>query len=92
MEDKDIKQLIREIHAQLKPISELSASVVIRAELQSYTEDLYNQLVQLAYDNIAFLAQLELDQVVDASLLASRDKLVVRAQHLVLDSPNTTQT
>ncbi len=88
MDDKVVKQLILEIHQQLKPISELSASVVVRAELQSYTEDLYNQLVQLAYEGIEFLAQLEVGQVVDANLLARRDELVARAQRMVLDAPN----
>lgn len=90
MDDRAVKQLIREIHEQLKPISELSASVVVRAELQSYTEDLYNQLVQLTYENIGFLTQLELGQVVDATLLVHRDDLVGRAQHFVLDAPAQT--
>ncbi|GAC1485929.1 MAG: hypothetical protein NVS2B12_40810 [Ktedonobacteraceae bacterium] len=79
MEDKTIKQLIAEIHQQLKPISELSASIVVHAELQYYTEDLYNQLVQIAYEGIDFLAHLEVGQVVTEDLLARRDELVGRA-------------
>ncbi len=88
MEDKTVKQIISEIQQQLKPISELSASVIVQAELQSYTEDLYNQLVQITYEGIDFLAQLEMGQVVTADLLARRDELVGRAQHLILDAPN----
>ena len=88
MEEKTVKQIISEIQLQLKPISELSASVVVQAELQSYTEDLYNQLVQIAYEGIEFLSQLEVGQVVTTDLLARRDELVGRARHLILDAPN----
>ncbi len=88
MEDKAVRQIISEIQQQLKPISELSASVIVQAELQSYTEDLYNQLVQITYEGIEFLAQLEVGQVVTADLLARRDELVGHAQHLILDAPN----
>lgn len=88
MEDKTVRQIISEIQQQLKPISELSASVIVQAELQSYTEDLYNQLVQITYEGIDFLAQLEMGQVVTAELLARRDELVGHAQHLILDAPN----
>ena len=88
MEDKTVRQIISEIQQQLKPISELSASVIVQAELQSYTEDLYNQLVQITYEGIEFLTQLEVGQVVTADLLARRDELVGRAQHLILDAPN----
>lgn len=88
MEDKTVKQLVAEIQQQLKPISELSASIIVQAELQSYTEDLYNQLVQIAYEGIEFLAQLEVGQVITTDWLARRDELVGRAQRLILDSPN----
>jgi hypothetical protein len=88
MEDRTVKQLILEIHHQLKSVSELSASVVVRAELQSYTEDLYNQLVQLTYEGVKFLTQLEVGQVVTTELLMRRDDLVGRTQHLILDAPN----
>lgn len=88
MEDRTVRQLVSEIQQQLKPISELSASVIVQAELQAYTEDLYNQLVQIAYEGIEFLDQLEMGQVVTADLLMRRDELVGRAQHLILDAPN----
>ena len=88
MEERTVRQLISEIHQQLKPISELSASVVTQAELQSYTEDLYNQLVQVAYDGIGFVSQLEPGQVFTAEMAKQRDELVARAQRLILDAPD----
>lgn len=91
MEERTVRQTLVEVHRQLKSISELSASIVTQAELQAYTEDLYNQLVQICYDGIDFLGTLELGQVVTQDLLTERDKLVARAQRLILDAPNARQ-
>ncbi|GER88073.1 hypothetical protein KDW_22350 [Dictyobacter vulcani] len=88
MEDKTVRQLVEEIHQQLKPLSELSTSVVMQAELQSYTEDLYNQLVQICYEGIDFLSKLEVGQVVTAEYVTRRDELVSKARRLILDAPN----
>ncbi|GCE26740.1 hypothetical protein KDA_22240 [Dictyobacter alpinus] len=88
MEEKTVRQLVTEIQRQLKPLSELSTSVVMQAELQSYTEDLYNQLVQICYEEVDFLSRLEVGQVVTADVLSRRDELVSHARHLILDAPN----
>ncbi|GCE19079.1 hypothetical protein [Dictyobacter kobayashii] len=88
MEDRPVKQILAEIHQQLKPLSELAASIITQAELQAYTEDLYNQLIEVAYDGIAFVTSLEVGQVITQEEIDERDKLVARAQRLILDAPN----
>ena len=72
----------------LKPVSELSQEIVTRADLQAYTEDLYNQLVSLAYEGMDFLRNTELEQVISPEWILKRDELVNRAERLVLDAPN----
>ena len=91
MEEKSVKQILAEIHEQLKPISELSVSIVMQAELQSYSENLYNQLVQLAYEGIGFLEEFKAGDVVSEEWIAKRDDIVARAQRLILDAPNAKQ-
>jgi hypothetical protein len=88
MEDKTTKQLLADIVWLLKPISELSQEVVTRADLQAYTEDLYNQLVSLAYEGMDFLRNTELGQVISPEWIIKRDELINRAERLVLDAPN----
>jgi len=88
MDETSVKQKIIDIQQLLRPISELSAYIITQAELQSYTEDMYNQLVQLAYEGIGFLEELQEGQVITGEWLAKRDDLVARAQHLILDAPN----
>lgn len=88
MEDKTTSQLLADMVQLLKPVSELSQEVVTRADLQAYTENLYNQLVSLAYEGIDFLRNTELEQVISPEWIAKRDELVSRAERLVLDAPN----
>ncbi len=91
MEDKSVKQLLTEIARQLQPISELSLALATQAELQAYTEDLYNQLVQLAYEGMDFLNTLQAGDVVSPEWIARRDELLIKARRLVLDAPNAQQ-
>lgn len=88
MEEKNVREILFEIHQKLKPLSELSASIITQAELQAYTEDLYNQLVQVAYNGIGFVQKLEVGQTVTQEIVDERDALVARAQRLILDAPN----
>ncbi|HEY4036328.1 MAG TPA: hypothetical protein VGL94_20405 [Ktedonobacteraceae bacterium] len=88
IEDKTTSQLLADMVQMLKPVSEISQEVVTRADLQAYTENLYNQLVSLAYEGIDFLRNTELEQVISPEWIAERDELVVRAERLVLDAPN----
>ena len=48
MDDKTTRELLADIAQLLKPVSELSQEIVTRADLQAYTENLYNQLVVVA--------------------------------------------
>src|SRR6266576_3247192 len=64
MEDKTTRQLLADIVRLLKPVSELSQEIVTRADLQAYTEDLYNQLVSLAYEGMDFLRNTEPGQII----------------------------
>lgn len=91
MEKKSVEQMLAEIHQLMKSVSELSETIITQAELQSYTEDLYNQLIQVAYDGIAFVLSFQVGQVITSEMLATRDELVQRAQHLILDAPNAQQ-
>jgi len=88
MEDKTATQLLADILELLKPVSELSQEIVTRADLQSYTEDLYNQLVSLAYEGMDILRNIELGQVISPEWITKRDEFVGRAERLVLDAPN----
>src|SRR4051794_25562227 len=88
MEDKTTRQLLVDILGLLKPVSELSQEIVTRADLQSYTEDLYNQLVSVAYEGMDFLRNIELGQVISPEWLIKRDELLNRAERLLLDAPN----
>ncbi|GHO86621.1 hypothetical protein [Dictyobacter formicarum] len=88
MEETNVREILLEIHQKLKPLSELSASIITQAELQAYTENLYNQLVQVAYDGINYVKKLEVGQTVTQEMLDERDMLVARAQRLILDAPN----
>jgi hypothetical protein len=88
IEDKTTSQLLADMVQMLKPVSEISQEVVTRADLQAYTENLYNQLVSLAYEGIDFLRNTELEQVISPEWIAKRDELVGRAERLVLDAPN----
>jgi hypothetical protein len=91
VEKKSVEQMLSEIHQLMKSVSELSEALITQAELQSYTEDLYNQLVQVAYDGIAFVLSFQVGQVITSEMLATRDELVQRAQRLILDAPNAQQ-
>ena len=91
MEKKSVEQTLADIHQLMKSVSELSETLITQAELQSYTEDLYNQLVQVAYDGIAFVLSFQVGQVITSEMLATRDELVQRAQRLILDEPNAQQ-
>lgn len=91
MEKKSVEQMLAEIHQLMKSVSELSETIITQAELQSYTEDLYNQLIQVAYDGIAFVLSFQVGQVITSEMLATRDELVQRAQRLILDAPNAQQ-
>jgi hypothetical protein len=91
VEKKSVEQMLAEIHQLMKSVSELSETIITQAELQSYTEDLYNQLIQVAYDGIAFVLSFQVGQVITSEMLATRDELVQRAQHLILDAPNAQQ-
>ncbi len=88
MDDKTTRQLLMEIMQSLKPVSELSQEIVTRADLQTYTENLYNQLVSLAYECMDFLRNTELGQIISPEWITKRDELVSRAERLVLDAPN----
>jgi hypothetical protein len=88
MEDRTTRQLLADILGLLKPVSELSQEIVTRADLQSYTEDLYNQLVSVAYEGMDFLRNIELGQVISSEWLIKRDELLNRAERLLLDAPN----
>src|SRR2546421_185209 len=88
MEDKTTRQLITDIVRLLKPVSELSQEIVTRADLQAYTEDLYNQLVSLAYEGMDFLRNMELGQIISPEWVTKRDELLNRAERLILDAPN----
>ncbi|GLV58358.1 hypothetical protein KDH_51910 [Dictyobacter sp. S3.2.2.5] len=88
MEEKSVGEILLEIHQSLKPLAELSAAIITQAELQAYTENLYNQLVQVAYDGISYLKTLEVGQTVTQEMLDERDELLARAHRLILDAPN----
>lgn len=91
MEKKAVRLILSEIHQQMKSVAELSDTLITQAELQSYTEDLYNQLVQIAYEGIAFLKQLEVGQFVTEEIVIARDELIARAERLILDAPDSPQ-
>jgi hypothetical protein len=88
MEDQSVQQLLTQIQQQLQPLTELSTLLVTRAEIQAYTEDLYNQLVSLAHEGIQFLGSVQLGQVIDSEWIEQRNEIVQQAQRLVLDAPN----
>ncbi|GCE05107.1 hypothetical protein [Dictyobacter aurantiacus] len=88
MEEKSVRETLLEIHQSLKPLAELSAAIITQAELQAYTENLYNQLVQVAYDGISYLKKLEVGQIVTQEMVNERDALLARAHRLILDAPN----
>ena len=88
MEDRSVQQLLTQIQQQLQPLTELSTLLVTRAEIQAYTEDLYNQLVSLAHAGIQFLGSVQLGQVIDSEWIEQRNEIVQQAQRLVLDAPN----
>lgn len=88
MEQKTSKEYLAEIAELLRPVSELSIHLVNQADIQAYTENLYNQLVVLAYEGIAFLDELHEGQVITAEWIARRDELIHRAEKLILDAPN----
>jgi len=91
VEKKSVEQTLSDIHQLMKSISELSETIITQAELQSYTEDLYNQLVQIAYEGIAFLQSFQVGQVITSGMLETRDALVQRAQRLIMDAPGAEQ-
>lgn len=91
MEKKAVRLILSEIHQQMKSVAELSDTLITQAELQSYTEDLYNQLVQIANEGIAFLKQLEVGQFVTEEIVTARDELIARAERLILDAPDSPQ-
>ena len=88
MEDRSVQQLLTQIQQQLQPLTELSTLLITRAEIQAHTEDLYNQLVNLAHEGIQFLGSVQLGQVIDSEWIEERDGIVQHAQRLVLDAPN----
>jgi len=88
MEDQSVQQLLAQIQQQLQPLTELSTLLITRAEIQAYTEDLYNQLVSLAHEGIQFLGSVQLGQVIDSEWIEERNEIVQQAQRLVLDAPN----
>ncbi|GCE10970.1 hypothetical protein [Tengunoibacter tsumagoiensis] len=88
MDEKPIKDILLDIQRQLIPITELSVEIVTQAELQSYTENLYDQLVTLAYEGMDFLGQVQSGEVVSDEWIEKRDDLLNRARHLLLDAPN----
>jgi len=88
MEDQSVQQLLAQIQQQLQPLTELSTLLITRAEIQAYTEDLYNQLVSLAHEGIQFLGSVQLGQVIDSEWIGQRNEIVQQAQRLVLDAPN----
>ena len=87
-EDKTTSQLLADIVRLLKPVSELSQEIATRADLQAYTENLYNQLVSLAYEGMDFLRNMELGQMISPEWIIKRDELLNRAERLILDAPN----
>lgn len=91
MEDKTAKELLQEIAILLKPVSELSSEIISHADVQYYTEQMYNRLVDLAYEGISFLNELEVDQVITQEWIIRRDKLVEKAQSLILDAPRASE-
>ncbi|BCL79300.1 hypothetical protein ccbrp13_17650 [Ktedonobacteria bacterium brp13] len=91
MENQSVQQLLAQIQQQLQPLTELSTLLVTRAEIQAYTEDLYNQLVSLAHEGIQFLGGVQLGQVIDSEWIEKRNEIVQQAQRLVLDAPNAKQ-
>ncbi len=87
-EDKETRKMLSQITSQLKPLSELSMAIIMKADLQAYTEEQYDQLVALAHEGMAFLAQLQLGDTITSEWIKERDNLVERAQRLIADAPN----
>ena len=88
MEDRSVHEVLLEIAHLLKPVAGLSLEIVTQAELQKYSEDLYNQLVELAYEGMGFLEETQPGQVISAAWIVHRDSIVSRARRLILDAPN----
>ncbi len=88
MEEKTSKEYLAEIAELLRPVSEISTRLVNQADIQAYTENLYNQLVALAYEGIAFLNELQEGQVITREWIVRRDELIRRAERLILDAPD----
>ncbi len=66
----------------LAPIAELSLPIMLQAERQAYSEDLYNQLVQIAYEGMYFLNKLKEGDVLPPEWVVERDALIERANNL----------
>lgn len=89
MEDKTTRELLAEIVQLLQPVSDLSVEIVTQADIQSYTERLYNQLVALACDGITFLKEAREGQIITYAWIEKRDEFVRRAEKLIIDAPET---
>jgi hypothetical protein len=87
MDQKTSKEYLAEIARLLQPVSELSRHLVTQADIQIYTESLYNQLVALMYESMELLGQMQEGQIVTSGWIAQRDDLIRRAEKLILDEP-----
>ncbi len=87
--EKTSKECLVEIAELLRPVSELSTRLVTQADIQAYTEKLYNQLVALTYEGIDFLKEVQEGQIITAEWIERRDALIRRSERLILDAPNT---
>jgi hypothetical protein len=85
--DLTVKQTLAELKKHRAILDQLHESLVTRAQLQEYTEEQYNALVQLAKEGMDFLSGCQRGDVIDDDWLATRDDLLGRAQRLIQDAP-----
>jgi hypothetical protein len=87
--DLTIKQTLTELKRHQAILDQLHETLVTRALLQEYTEEQYNALVMLAKEGMDFLSDCHRGDVIDDAWLVVRDDLLMRAQRLIQDAPDT---
>jgi hypothetical protein len=80
-----VDQIVAEMERHEVAQEALQRALITRAQLQAWSEQQYNDLVELAKEGIEFFSEAQVGDVVTADWIEQRDELVARARRFIID-------
>lgn len=79
----NVEKIIARIREHEQALQKLQEQVIEYARLQAEIEQHYDTLLLQAHQNIEWLNQLQLGQVIDAAWISERDRLITETCRLI---------